>query len=225
MINPQIENYIRDARSKNATDEAIKAALIQAGWPEAEVLKDIEEIRVGSGGMPLAPAPHNMSSVSHTSESKFGMWITFEYVLFFISLATVASSLAGILHYFVDFYLKDSILVYEYGVRSFTNSMITGYEAALIVAFPIFAVLAAVLLRQYKTNPEVGDIRIRKNLVYVALIWTFVAMLVRIIKIVYDFLGGAAGGNSLMHLIVTLLTAGPIFVYFLLDVRKDRKLQ
>src|SRR6185295_8785860 len=96
-----------------------------------------------------------------------------------------------------------------------------GYVASLIVAFPVFGFLFVFLRKKIETNPEIRNIKSRKFFIYVALLWTFLVLLIRFISLIYGFLSGSQNtGASLLHLLVTLLISGSIFLYFVLDVRK-----
>ena len=214
MPDKEILNYIQTARSKGASDEAIKKALAQAGWAEADVAAALAPAGAGvpvAAGLPAAPSPRSHS---------FGMWMAFEYILFFISLLVFAVALAGIAHNGVDQFFKDAA-----SYSFFSSGPAMQYNlAALIVSFPILAIMVLVIQLQILRQPAIKSLRLRKILIYIALIWTFIAMIVRVIRVVFGFLNGTATLNSLMHLAVTLVICGAIFLYFIFQVKEDRKI-
>ena len=99
-----LESYITDARAKNKPNDVIKSALVNAGWPENEVLKALNASPIDPDLAPPPPPPQ----LAH-----IGMWTGFLYILFFISLYVLASSIAGLLHNMVDKFLPDIKEVYE----------------------------------------------------------------------------------------------------------------
>ena len=238
MISPELEQYVKDARARHIPDEAIKNTLTQAGWPEADVLSAIMPSAAQPAAPATASAPaykaampahaavsqavqpaaaQPVSAAAHQQvqsaagqiddpASRFGLWVTFQYVLLFVSMAISASALAGVMHYMVDFYLKATTTGYGY----FGSYLITGYQASLIVVAPIFAILVIVLRRQSLANPQVRGLKLRKRLIYLALLWTFIATVSRLIRTVYDFLQGNVTTNSFLHLLITLLISGSI---------------
>jgi len=68
-------------------------------------------------------------------------------------------------------------------------------------------------------KPAIRNIRIRKQLIYITLVVTFLIMLGHIVATIYGFLDGKTTLNSLGHLAVTLLVAGSIFGYLLMKAK------
>lgn len=207
MPNPDLISYISSLRSKNINDQVIKEKLIGSGWPENEILVALSPQNTVND-VPPPPVPH------------FGMWVAFEYIILFITLYIWATSFGGILHYAVDKNIKDPIDNLSFS--SSLNIVIPGYLSGLIVAFPIFAVLFLILKRQVREKPAVKNLRARKVLIYLTLLGTFLLMIGHILTTVWGFLSAATTLKSFMHLLVTLVVAGSIFIYFLIEVRGDR---
>lgn len=205
-----LELYVSSARKKGVTDDQIKQTLLQNGWAAIDVNKAISPVSKVEVPIPPPPAQH------------FGMWVGFLYVILFISLYVSATAFGGVLHYFVDDKIPDSLDKINYA-SMFNQYLIQSYLASLIVGFPIFAALFLMLKKQSLKNPLIRSLRIRKILIYITLIGTFLIILGHLIATVYGFLGGTVTARSIAHFGVTLLVAGSIFVYFLLDVWGDRK--
>jgi hypothetical protein len=203
MQNPELEGYIKAARGQGMADNAIRANLVSAGWAENDVQ------RAMSAAAPIVvPAP----PTAHP-----GMWVTFQYILLFITLYVSAVSLGGLLYSFADKLIPDPANPSYLG-----GYFLQGYLAAIIVAFPIFATLFIVLKRNVIAHPAVKSIRARQGLFYLTLVVTFIIMMSWVISIVYGLLSGDVTGQVLAHFAVTLLIAGPIFLYLLREVRSDR---
>lgn len=203
----EITNYIAKAREKNLSDEQIKNQLIAAGWPTEQVTAALMQTQ----DVPVPPPP-----VPHV-----GMWTGFLYILFFISLYVLATSIGGILHTWVDKAFpspnnNSSFFTFD------TASVVRGYIAAIIVSYPLFTLLAIILKKQLIKQAAVKNLRSRKLLIYITLIGTFLIMLGNVISAIYDFLSGTVTGNAIRHLLITLLIAGSIFIYFLSEVKHDR---
>ncbi len=209
-----LESYITDARAKNKPNDVIKSALVNAGWPENEVLKALNASPIDPDLAPPPPPPQ----LAH-----IGMWTGFLYILFFISLYVLASSIAGLLHNMVDKFLPDIKEVYETYTDVYSNSFNRGAIAAIIVSYPIFTTLAFMLKKQIVKQPAVKNLRSRKQLIYITLVITFLIMLGHIIFSIYSFLDGKLTVNALAHLGVTFLVAGSIFGFFVSEVIHDRK--
>lgn len=210
MPNQQILDYIAHAKSQDIKDEAIQNALFKAGWPRDEVMEA------------FAPKPPQFQAppAPIVPQTHIGMWVGFLYILYFISLYVLATSIGGLLHGWVDKLIPDPANVS--GESSWFDFMIPVYVAALIVSYPIFAGLAIMLKKQVQKNPAIKNLRSRKILIYITLIGTFILMISDIIKTLYFFLTGAFSLNALGNLGVTFLVSGYIFYYFLTEVRADK---
>lgn len=209
MQNSQLEQFITQSKAAGKTIDQIKAQLLGAGWPQADV-----DQALGIGNAIAVPA------YVPDQAANFNMWVVFEYVLMFITLAFSAMSLAGLAHQFVNDKISAGNAV---NYSSYYNSYLTpGYVATSIIAFPIFAFLALLLRRRLEKNPAIRSIKFRKIFIYIALIWTFLALITRLIMTVYAFINGDAKVlNTLSHLLVTLMISGSIFTYFVIEIRQD----
>lgn len=213
MAHPELTKYVANAREQKVSDNAIKDQLIKAGWPEAEVTDAISPKTSSSLLPPPPPLP------------QFGMWVGFQYVILFISLYVTATALGGILHEAVNQFIPDQLNDlnnYSYG-GSYDDFLLKCYIAGLLVGFPIFAPLFLYMKSQLAKKPGIKNLRIRKQLIYITLVLTFVIMIGHVITTIYGLLDGKASPNSFGHLGVTFLVAGSIFGYLLMEVKEDRK--
>lgn len=212
MANSELEKYIAAAKEKGAPTDTIKSALLKAGWGEIEINEALNPEKSVDSALPPPPAPH------------FGMWVSFQYILLFICLYISATALGIVIHHAVNKYLPDNLdNVGYYSYYSSDDWYLNGAVAAIVVSFPVFAFLFISLKRLSLVKPGVKNLRLRKILVYLTLIGTFVLMIGHLITTVYGFLEGSTTTRSLAHLAVNLVIAGSIFGYLLIDVREDRK--
>lgn len=211
MANLELERYISEAKTKGVPLDIIKTELVKHGWLEVEVLEALNPPQAGIS-LPPPPVP------------RFGMWVSFQYIILFICLYISATSLGGIMHIWVDRLIKDDITRTISGYSSsFNDYLLKGYIAGIIVAFPIFAILFFLLKKQLLAKPAVRNLKARKVLIYITLVSTFLIMVGHLISTIFGFLGGDTTLRSSAHLGVTFLVAGSIFVYLLNEVREDRK--
>lgn len=192
------------------------------------VLEQIQDaVPAGEGNVAdeaLMPKRDTPADLAPSPVPHFGMWVAFQYIILFIALYVSATSFVGILHYLVKKLIPDALDKTSY-FSAFEDSLMRGYLAALIVAFPIFAFLYLVLKKQVLQKPAIRNLRVRKLLIYITLVATFVIMLYDIIKTIYDFLSGTVTTRSIANFLVTILVAGGIFLYFILEVKGDRREQ
>lgn len=224
-----IDKYISTAREKGKTDDQIKKALLDTGWDDTQADQALNKSGEDLPPPPPPPTPASGQPLVSAKTVPPGAyaWYAFEHILMFISMAVLAVSISLILNYFVDRYFPsvpvDRYGRYDYGY-SWENSALRGYLAALIVSLPLFSFLFLDITRRILAHPEMRNHIVRKILIYLTLIVTFVMMLGYVIAAVYNFLGGNVSVNFLLQLLVTFMTAGLIFAYYLSQVKGDRKL-
>jgi len=215
MAHQELNLYIESARAQHVEDSVIREQLVKAGWVAGEVDDALTPKAQGPVNLPPPPVP------------QFGMWVTFQYALLFISLYVVATSLGGIFHNWVDTTFVDKVAStydsYSYSSGSRDDWMLRLWIASIIVSFPIFAVLFVLLKKQISQKPAIKNLRARKILIYLTMVGTFIIMIGHLIMTLFGMLDGKATGNSFAHLGVTFVVAGSIFGYLLNEVREDRK--
>lgn len=223
MANPDLEKYIQKSREKKVTDEETKAALVKAGWSEEEVISALatRPSVLGSSALPTPPVP------------RVGMWVGFLYIILFISLYVNTTAFSQMLKIIADDFIIDSLDKRYYSENSYFSyfshilggsSASTFYLAALIVSFPIFGPLFLYLKKQQLTKPAIKNLHARKLLIYITLVGTFLIMVFDSISTVYGYLNGLATGRSLTHFAITMSVSGSIFLYYLFEVKEDRKI-
>ena len=151
------------------------------------------------------------------------MWITFQYVVEFITLYIWATAFGGVVHFAIDQRFPDPLKIATY-TSLIGSYFMPGYLSALIVAFPIFASLYLILKKQEGQNSEIKNIKIRKVLIYFTLVIAFIILISQLISGVFSFLNGSASLNSFLHILATILIVGSIFLGFLFSVKEDRKI-
>lgn len=211
MASAELVKYIESARAKQMSDDVIKMQLIKAGWNESEVSEVLKpSLKVDDSLIP-PPVP------------RIGMWVSFQYVLLFISLYIWTISLGGIAYHATDRLIKDPLDRSAPSMGGLDNPVMKGYLAAIIVAYPIFVLLFLRLKKLSYEKPFTKSLGSRKALIYLTLVITFLILITHLIAIIYGVLDGDIKGRSIAHFIITLSIAGSVFFYLLHDVREDRK--
>lgn len=213
MPSPKIADYITQARSTNLSDAVIKENLLKAGWQEADVVASLTPV---APGIPV-PTPDN--KVENPGSGT--MWDSFQHILLFISLYVMATSIALIIHDFIDRFMPGIRTGYNFGYSS--SGLLQGETAALIVSFPLFAFFFSIITKRTQANPATRNLRWRKFLIYLTLIITFIIVLANVISLVYSLLGGNVTLNFFLHFLDTITVSGVVFAYYLGQVKEDRK--
>lgn len=221
MVTNELLDYIKEARGKSLDDKTINSQLQGIGWSESDIKSGILAL---DSNLPLPPAPNSTAEKSAgTSHPAGNMWDAFQHALMFISLYVFASSLALILHYFVDDYLPGVQLDNYSYLGNMQSTFIIGYLSAFMVSFPLFAFFFLKITKQTLTTPQIRNLRSRKILIYLTLIATFIIMMCNVIATLYGFLSGNVSVNFVLHFVVTVGISGIVFAYYLNEVKEDRR--
>lgn len=213
MINPNLATYIAKMRSMNVSDGVIREELVKNGWQSTEVDGALSPTTQTSPTIPPPPVP------------RYSMWINFQYILLFITLWIWSIALGSIWNYAIDKHIPDTLatsLSYNYA-NAYSSTLLQGYLAAIIVAYPFFIGLYLSLDKHVEKNPGIRNIKTRKFLMYFTIIINFLYMLSTLIVSVFGFLGATTSTRTIPHLIVNLLIPGLICLFLLQAVREDRK--
>lgn len=219
MVNEQLLEFVRRQRSQGDNDSKITKDLQGVGWKNEDIS---QTLAMRDNNIPLPPS--SLPVTKNTSTSTYSMWDAFEHVLLFISLYTLATSIAIILHNLVDRWFPSVTTSISNYQSSFSAEVLRWSLASVIVAYPLFSFLFLHVTKKTKEDPAIRNLRARKIWIYITLVGTFLIMLFNIISTIYNFLNGNISPNFITHLIVTLSITGIIFGYYVYQVREDRKI-
>lgn len=229
-MNSSLHQYIEAARAKGHKDSRIQQDLTGAGW-------DPDVVKAGLKGedddLPIPPPPPSSSSGHARSQQPQAVVQNLttrglEYIIMFIALGVSAFALGSLLHSNVNVLMGGTD-------GGFTSSTVSFASSALVVAFPVLAVLFLRLKKAELADPDLHRDPSRKRAVQLTLIVTFLIGLGNIIFFVYHLMtgptrdysynvvgSGAADGllGNFIHLLITLAIAGGIFAYYWLDEHK-----
>ncbi len=93
--------------------------------------------------------------------------------------------------------------------------------AILIVVFPVFLILARWISKQIAYDPARKELRIYKWLVYLTLFVSAVTVIIDLITLIYNFLGGELTVRFGLKVLVVLIVALAVFGYYLWHLRTD----
>lgn len=139
------------------------------------------------------------------------------HLLAFSTLYASAVSLISLWFQYIDVKFPDPL----------NQNYSSGYEqlripmAALIVVFPVFLLLARWISKQIALDPERKELRVYKWLVYFTLFVSAVTVIVDLIILIYNFLGGDLTARFGLKVLVVLIVALAIFGYYLWHLRSD----
>ena len=196
-----LQTFVAAAKVKGASDEFIADLLKRRGWSSEEVYGALEEYWVGLTGVAL-PVREGAGESARDA---------FLYLLAFSTLATWATALGSLLFQLIDYWFPDSVIRFGANLRS----TITWQLASVAVAFPIYLLVARVILKETAGEPERLKSGVRRWLTWIALLITAGAIIGDLITFVDSFLTGDLSVRFVLKSTVVFVIAGAIFSYYL----------
>lgn len=208
--NLELEGFVREALLRGQSRDAIRAALADAGWQEAQTRGVIDAY--ADVDFPV-PVPRPRASLSARD--------AFLYLVLFSTLYTVAISLGSLLFDLVNAALPDPADLATGSAPRFADSSMRWSVSALLIAFPVFAWLSRLLARELQAFPAKRFAPVRRWLTYLTLFVASGALICDMTVLVYNVLGGELGLRFVLKVLVVAVIAGTVFGYYLQDLRRD----
>ena len=203
---PELDTFVREALAKGQPRDAIRRALVAAGWSDeqtAGVLEGYAEV-----DFPV-PVPRPRASVSARE--------AFQYLLLFATLYLSAWHLGSLLFDLINRWFPDPA---SYNGYMFRDSMRFSV-AALVIAFPVFAFTAHRIGRAVARFPIKRLSPVRRWLTYLTLFIAAGVLIGDMTTLLYNVLGGEATPRFLCKVLVVAVIAGGIFYYYMQDLRRE----
>ncbi|MDE2843449.1 MAG: DUF5671 domain-containing protein [Chloroflexota bacterium] len=204
-MNEELRQFIKEALERGQERDVIRQVLLEAGWQEREVRNALGAF--AEVAFPVAvprPRPY-----LHAREA-------FLYLVSFIALYVFAFSLGAVFFGLIDYHFSSSIYRYEPGPSAAQTTAL----AAIIVAFPLYLFLMRRLAVAVAADPERRQSLIRRWLTYLTLVVGAAIILGDVIALLARLLAGDPTAGFVLKVLAILLITGPIFAYYLWDMRQ-----
>lgn len=206
----ELEAFVREALLRGASRPAIEAAAASAGWPPAQVRSALAAWAEVPFAVPV-PRPRPYLSAREA----------FFYLVLFAMLYAWAFHLGSLLFDLIAHAWPDPAEApWQSGGRA--RSMRFSV-ATLVVAFPVFLLVARRLGRDLARNPVKRLSAIRRWLTYMTLFVAATVLVCDTVALVYNLLGGELTMRFVAKVLVVAAIAGGIFGYYLLDLRREEQ--
>lgn len=218
--------YVQQLRNSGLTILEICELSKRIGLPQHEVTEALFKVF----NLPFPPTSATARSKS-SAVGSFSLWLSFQYILQFISLYVMAIALGLLLGTFVSYWFPDvvqdipSFAGTSYDRMQEMYSTIQSSTAALIVSWPLFMFFFYSIKKKEIESPVIRDLASRKILIYLTLVVAFVVMTINLIMVVNNLLVGSITSRFVANSLIILSIAGTIFWYYLGQVRQDRAAQ
>lgn len=206
-MQPNLEKFIIAALEKKISREEIKSVLLKAGWSADEVNSGLKEFAETDFAIPVPARKPYLSARE-----------TFMHLLTFLCLYLSAISFGMIIFFFINRAFPDALNQYE-----LTSEVIRTPMSMIIIAFPIFFGLTIIDQKNIKTNPTAAYSKIRKWLTYITLFFASAIIIVSLITLIYNLLGGEITVRFLLKMATVMGITLCVFGYYFTILKRDEK--
>jgi hypothetical protein len=137
-----------------------------------------------------------------------------------VALIATVSAFLNLVFAALDHVFPDVLTAsYQYGYVSYSYESMRSALAILIIVFPVFLVLTRLWNRATKKGMGHWDETIRKWVIYLILFLASITIIVDLVTLVRYFVSGEITVRFILKVLVTLVTAGIVGWYYILQLR------
>lgn len=162
---------------------------------------------------------HQVHKVHHVEMHDNPAKNFFLYLTAFLSLAFIAIGEGSILFEFINKFVPDNI---EKTFSMFDQGAIRFGIAAIIIAGPIFFFLFRVIDQRINIKKIPIESKVRKWVTYVVLFFAAATAIIDLIILITNLLEGDATTSFILKVLVVLIIAGTIFIYYFWDMYQKK---
>ena len=144
----------------------------------------------------------------------------FLHLLSMIALYGSAISFSIVVFQYITLAIPDPIEQAQYFSAEQARDTIRRSLSFLIILFPVYVATAWQVQKVYEKHPEKRGLWVRRWLMYLTLFFTALIIIFDFVALVNTLLGGELTLRFFLKVLTILFTAGSIFGYYLLDIRK-----
>ena len=198
-----LQQFLEAARNQGVSDDAIVSLLRGRGWPEADVYRALAENYESRTGVEIPSYKRSGSAKD-----------AFLYLLSFSTLATWTIGLGSVMFTLIERWIRDPLTQNNYYDQSGLYQMADSL-ACVIVAFPVYLLVMAYIVRTVESHPEKRDSAVRKWLTYIALLIAAGIVVGDLITFLTYFLRGELTARFVSKVATVLVIAGGVFWYYI----------
>ena len=202
-----LQQFLESARSQGLSNDALVRLLRGRDWPEADVYRALAENYESRTGLRI-PAYRRSGSAKDA----------FLYLLSFSSLATWTIGLGSVIFTLIERWIRDPLSAPNYYYQSGLYQMADSL-ACILVAFPVYILVMAYIVRTVEAHPEKRDSPVRKWLTYIALLIAAGMVVGDLIAFLTYFLRGELTARFASKVATVLVIASGVFWYYMGSLR------
>jgi len=202
-----LDQFVRDALTQGNSRAAILQVLTDAGWTAEQTNSALSAYADVPFSVPV-PRPKPYLSAREA----------FLYLVLFTTLYLSAYHFGNLLFDLINRAFPDPASI-NYG--NFIAQSMRWSVASIIIAFPVFLLLSGRIGRELAQQPIKRLSAIRRWLTYLTLFVAAIVLIIDLITLVNNVLGGEITTRFTLKVLVAGVIASTVFGYYLWDLRRD----
>jgi len=207
MADATLQQFVKEALSAGATRSDVEQALLEAGWPRHQIGNALSLYSEVPFRVPV-PVPKTQISARDA----------FLYLVMFGMLYLSAYNLGSLLFQFINIAIPDPAFPQA---RLVAESRIRLAISTLVVAFPVFLLIASIITKQIRKEPAQRSSAVRKWLTFLTLALASCIIVGDLIFLLNSLLSGELTLRVALKVLVVGGISGAIFYYYLNEIRAD----
>jgi hypothetical protein len=204
MPDDELATFLRTAKERGTPDESLVGMLRHNGWSERRIYRALSEYYAGALGVPV---PRRAQTTENARDA-------FLYLLNFIALGFWTVPLWQIWDRLVNRWFPDALS----NTGTYLREDIAWQVALILVSFPLFMVVHALIQRELARRPELYYSAVRRWLTYIALVLTAIPILIDAAYTVQQLIVGQLTIHFCLDTLGLMAIGGGIFAYYLLTI-------
>jgi hypothetical protein len=210
-VHEELLSFVKEGLSRGVRRADLESALRAAGWPAPAVTDAMASF--ADGGLPL-PVPRPRPSLEARD--------AFLYLVMFSTLYVAAFNLGSLLFDLINYWIPDP--TGQGGAAGpYLGYAIRWSASALIVATPVFLVVAAITGREVRRDPIKRASKVRRWTTYLTLFIASATLIGDLTALVFNVLGGELTMRFVLKVGVVGVIASTAFLYYLSSLRADER--
>ncbi|MFZ0573404.1 MAG: DUF5671 domain-containing protein [Candidatus Cybelea sp.] len=200
----ELATFLRAAKERGIPDESLVGMLRHNGWSERRIYRALSEYYAGALGVPV---PRRAQTTENARDA-------FLYLLNFIALGFWTVPLWQIWDRLVNRWFPDALS----NTGTYLREDIAWQVALILVSFPLFMAVHALIQRELARRPELYYSAVRRWLTYIALVLTAIPILIDAAHTVQQLIVGQLTIHFFLDTLGLMAIGGGIFAYYLLTI-------
>jgi hypothetical protein len=205
MTDDALLPFVQKAKAHGIADESLVGVLRQNGWSERRIYRALSEYYAGALNVSIPSRPGSTENARDA----------FLYLLNFITLGFWTVALWQIWDDLVKRWFPDALSLPAY---SSLREDIAWQIAIIVVTFPLFVVIHALIERELSRRPELYFSPIRRWLTYVALVLSAITIVIDAALMIQSWILGHLSAHFILDTVALLAIGGGVFAYYLLTI-------